>query len=422
MKSSVKFTAFLLALLSLFSVAVSATDSSLLSPAIAVIANDTTVKVTGVGGGNALFTAQDFDLTLGTDAREVTILTLPAPAEGTLYLGDEPVTVNQTVKRRHLGSLVFRPADDDGAKATFYFTADGGYSTACEVTVITEMNASPAFGEQSVSAATLSGISTGISLSATDPDGDALTYFVTDYPRKGNVTVSASGECVYTPNEGKRGNDSFTVYARDEHGNWSDALEVSVKIKKNKTGIEYGDLVGNAAYADAVKLTEAGVMSGTDGNFDPNGRVTREEFVTMLLKSVGLTEIPDISDVDFADDGDISEEARGYCRAAKKLGLVNGSSVDGKLYFNPKSEITHAEAAVILSNLIGVDGAELDGAMSVFAENSDVPAWAKSAVGAMHSIGVMKLSDVGSSALSVLSALSRADVAKILSNVMDMVK
>ncbi len=418
MKFSIRFSAILLALLSLLPAAVYAADSTLLSPAIAVLSKDASVKVTGVGGGNALFTAQDFDLTLGTNVDKITILTLPDPAEGTLCLGSDPVTVNQTVKRRHLGSLVFRPADGNGAKATFYFTADGTYSTACDVAVITEMNAAPTFKEESISTSALGGISKGISLSATDPDGDKLTYFITEYPKKGDVTVSADGTCIYTPEEKKRGRDSFTVHVRDEYGNWSDAFEVSVKIKKNKTGVEYSDLAGSSAYTDAVNLTAAGVMSGSDGKFEPKKHVSREEFITMLMKTVGLTEIPNVAPVGFADDSAISDSARNYCRAAKKLGLVNGASVDGKLYFNPTSEITHAEAAVILSNLIGIDKSVGDGAVSVFAADSAVPAWAKNAVGAMHAIGVMKITDGGASALS---ALTRADVAKILSAVMEMV-
>ncbi len=418
MKFSIKFASLLLAILTLVPITVSAADGALVSPGIAVLAKDCSVKVTGMGGTGALFSADDFDFTLGKSVSEVTVLTLPDPAEGTLCLGSDPVTVGQTVKRRHLGSLVFRPTDENGANATFYFTADGTYSTACEVAVIAGMNSAPTFKEESISASAMSGISKGISLSASDPDGDKLTYFVTEYPKKGDVTVSSDGTVVYTPDEKKRGRDSFVLHARDEYGNWSEALEVTFKIKKNKTGIEYGDLVGSAAYADAVKLTEAGIMSGTDGNFYPDKSVTREEFVTMLIKAVGLTDIPTVGDVGFADDAEISESARNYCRAAKKLGLVNGSSVDGKLCFNPKSEITHAEAAVILSNLIDVDPSALDGSVSVFAPDSDVPAWAKNAVGEMHAIGVMKITDGGS---SILSALKRTDVARILSAVMELV-
>ncbi len=424
MKFSIKLTAFLLAVMTLVPLTVAAGDSQLVSPAISVIAKDTSLRVTGMSYGNAVFSASDFDLTLGATVDEITILTLPDPDEGTLRLGDAPITVNQKIKRRHLSSLVFHPTDSDGAEATFYFTADGGYTTACEVSVIGTVNLAPTVNSESVSTSVLSGISTGVSVSASDPDGDEMTWFVTEFPKKGTLTLSASedGLFVYTPDENKRGRDSFTVYARDEYGNWSEPVTVDIKIGKNKTGIEYSDLGGLAVYSDAVKMTAAGVMNGNTADgvtyFDPEKAVTREDFITMLMKTVGLDEIPEVAPVGFADDGEISNGARNYCRAAKKLGLVNGSTVDGELYFNPKSEITHAEAAVILNNLIGVDESVGEKAVSVFAEDSVVPVWARSAVGAMHTIGVMKLADGGASALSVLT---RADVAKILAAVMDMV-
>lgn len=423
MKFSIKKAAILLAVLMIMPVTAAArSDSAIVSPAIAVIASEATVKVNGSCGGNAVFSASDFDLTLGKKVDSITVLTLPDPAKGTLLLGEKPVEVNQTIKRRHLSSLVFTPADKSETEASFCFTSDGAYSVTCEICIVKEINASPKISADIVNVAALSGISTAVSISAHDPDGDDISYFITDFPDKGSATVSSDGTIVYTPSAKKRGRDSFTVYARDEYGNWSEPAEVSIKIGKNKTGIEYSDLEGLAIYSDAVKLSASGIMSGESKNgkmyFEPNKSVTREEFITMLMKTIGLSEISDISDVGFADDASISEDARKYCRAAKKLGIVNGSSVDGRLYFNPKSEITQAEAAVMLNNLIGVEEAVGQSAVSVFAEDSVVPAWAKNAVGAMHAIGVMKITDGGASALS---ALTRGDAAKLLSVIMDMV-
>lgn len=423
MKFSIKKTAILLAVLMILPVTAAArSDSAIVSPAIAVIASETTVKVNGSVGGNAVFSASDFDLTLGKNVDSITVLTLPDSAKGTLLLGKNPVEVNQTIKRKHLSSLVFTPNDSSETEASFYFTSDGSYSVACEISIVKEINASPEISADSVSVAALSGISTAVSISAKDPDGDDISYFITDFPNKGTATVGSDGTIVYTPNAKKRGRDSFTVYARDEYGNWSDPVEVNIKISKNKMGIEYSDLEGLAVYSDAVKLSSAGIMNGESKNgkiyFEPDKSVTREEFVTMLMKTIGLSDISEIEDVGFADDSSISDDARKYCRAAKKLGIVNGSSVDGKIYFNPKSEITQAEAAVMLNNLIGVDESVGQSAVSVFAENSVVPAWAKNAVGAMHEIGVMKITDGGASALT---ALTRGNVAKILSAIMNMV-
>lgn len=423
MKFLIKKTAILLAVLMLVPITVAAkSSSSIVSPAISVIASETTVKVCGVGGGNATFSASDFDLTLGKKVDSITVLTLPNSADGTLYLGENPVQINQTIKRRHLSSLVFEPSDASETAASFSFTSDGTYSVTCEINILDDMNSAPKISTGSVSVAAIGGVSTVVNVSASDADKDNIDYFVTDFPEKGIVTVADDGTIVYTPDSEKRGKDSFTVYARDEYGNWSEPASVSIKISKNETGFEYSDLEGLAVYSDAIKLSTSGIMSGTvkDGKlcFEPDETVTREEFITMLMKAIGLDDIPEISDVGFADDESISKDALKYCRAAKKLGIVNGSSVNGKIYFNPKSEITQAEAAVMLNNLIQVDESVSKSAVAVFAEESIVPAWAKNAVGSMHAIGLMKVTDGGASALS---ALTRGDVAKLLAAIMDMV-
>jgi hypothetical protein len=60
-------------------------------------------------------------------------------------------------------------------------------------------------------------------------------------------------------------------------------------------------------------------------------------------------------------------------------------SADG-LVFRPTAELTHAEAAVLVNNLLGLEG---DSAVSVFAADDTVPAWARSAVEALAQADVL---------------------------------
>jgi VCBS repeat-containing protein len=58
-------------------------------------------------------------------------------------------------------------------------------------------------------------------LSATDEDGDPVTFARATAATHGTVTVSASGAVSYTPNANYAGTDSFTVTVSDDDGGTS---------------------------------------------------------------------------------------------------------------------------------------------------------------------------------------------------------
>lgn len=427
-KAIMQLTALVLSLLLIipsFSVGTDAA-SGVVSPALGVLAKGVTVTVTGMGSANASFSPEVFDYSLGTTVKNITVLTLPDAKEGTLLFDGAPVTANQKISRRNIGKLSFRPAAST-ADASFFVTANGSYATECSVRVIESVDLAPSVPDDAAKLymETMRGAVVRGTVSITDPENGEVELVLTKAPKKGTVRINdaSAGEFTYTPSEGKTGSDSFSLRARDEYGNWSDEVAVTVRINKNKTGIEYADLAGHSAYNDALKMTNAGIMGGAYVNgsayFYPETEVTREQFVTMLMKTIGLSDIPEIKTVAFADDGEFSDEARNYIRAAKKLGFINGSTnSEGKLVFDPKSTVTRAEAAVILQNVIKV---KTDGsAVPVFADSDAIPAWAVNSVIAMKQLGIMTAASDGN--FSPSAAITRADAASILSAVYDMVE
>ena len=54
-------------------------------------------------------------------------------------------------------------------------------------------------------------------LRAVDPDGELLSFSLSQKPRKGTVSLSA-GSFTYTPFDGSNGSDSFSYTARDKSG------------------------------------------------------------------------------------------------------------------------------------------------------------------------------------------------------------
>ncbi len=426
-KVRLKFSLIALSILlfaSALTVAASAA-SAVVSPALGVISKDVKVTVTGMGSGPAAFRAEDFDFTLGLPVDKITVLTLPDATEGTLLLDGKPVAANQKISRRNIGKLTFRPASAT-AESSFYVTANDSYATECRVRVIESVNLAPTVSDEATKLyiETMKGAVVYGSVTIRDPEGGKVELLVTDSPKKGSVAVreDAPGEFTYTPAEGKSGSDRFSLRARDEYGNWSEEIAVSVRINKKKSGIEYSDVLSGDEHDAAVRMTDAGVMGGSyvDGKalFYPDRAVTREDFVTMLMKTIGLSDIPEVADVGFADDGDFSDEARNYIRAAKKLGFVSGAAgEDGKPRFSPGAVVTRAEVAVILQNIIGV---KVDPSVPVFSDNDAIPAWAQESVLACRQIGLMKGGADGS--FSPSAGITRAEVAVILSAVYDMVE
>lgn len=124
--------------------------------------------------------------------------------------------------------------------------------------------------------------------------------------------------------------------------------------------------------------------------FAPNETLSREEFLVMAMKAAGV-KITESSTSGFADDSDISAMAKSYVYTAKEKGYVKGKLVDGKYYFDPEESITSAEAAVIVNNIIdGSKYVGSDAITTVFADHLDIPAWAEDAILTLNYVGIWK--------------------------------
>jgi hypothetical protein len=181
---------------------------------------------------------------------------------------------------------------------------------------------------------------------ATDPEGDALTYFVISYPTKGTLSVidRESGEFRYTPRVGMTGKDNFTFVALDAYGNYSYPATVSLTVNANGALSSYADMAGNSAHHAALTLAEEKIMlgrlSGDEMYFDPEAGVTRSEFLVMAMKAAGVSPAAGVSESWFDDNADIPASERGYVATAQLYGYVSGVFDGTGLYFYP-NEVVH---------------------------------------------------------------------------------
>ena len=87
-------------------------------------------------------------------------------------------------------------------------------------------------------------------------------------------------------------------------------------------------------------------------SFNPENTITKEEFLALVMNVMGAKNVPSMSTTRFADDSEISKEYKGYFESAFALGIIQGERKADGIYVNPKSEITTAEASVIINKII----------------------------------------------------------------------
>ncbi|WP_246183515.1 S-layer homology domain-containing protein [Paenibacillus methanolicus] len=116
----------------------------------------------------------------------------------------------------------------------------------------------------------------------------------------------------------------------------------------------FADVALASWYADEVAAaSEAGIVSGlSETLFAPDAIITREEMAVMLVRAyehLTGTKADASQAVGFADEGTVSSWALEAVRKAQAWGLMNGR---GSNLFAPQDEVTRAESAQVIANLI----------------------------------------------------------------------
>ncbi len=113
-----------------------------------------------------------------------------------------------------------------------------------------------------------------------------------------------------------------------------------------KKGTWYSGYVGWAV--------NVGVVNGySDGTFKPQGYLTRQEMAAAMARYIDQSGVAmpreSTAPVTFADESSVANWAKDYVEVLRRAGIVNG---DNKGKYNPKANITRAETATIIKNLV----------------------------------------------------------------------
>jgi len=177
-----------------------------------------------VAYGQSVTTDEDTSVSITLSATDVdgdslTYSIVDIPSNGTVALLDNMAT--------------YTPATNYNGADSFTFKANDGTvdsNTATVSITVTPVNDAPVASDQST--ATPEDILVDVTLSATDVDGDSLTYSIVDIPSNGTVALSGN-LTTYTPDENYNGADSFTFKANDGTVDSNTATVHITVIKEN---------------------------------------------------------------------------------------------------------------------------------------------------------------------------------------------
>ena len=112
----------------------------------------------------------------------------------------------------------------------------------------------------------------------------------------------------------------------------------------------FTDVAADAWYADSVnRCAAAGIIFGSEGKAMPEDPITREDSMVMLCRALGLEPVKDVTATDFRDFGEVSAYAQGYIAALVRAGVVKG---DNNGLLNPVKDISRAEMVSMLDRLV----------------------------------------------------------------------
>lgn len=175
------------------------------------------------------------------------------------------------------------------------------------------------------------------------------------------------------------------------------------------------------AYEAVTFLTAKQVVVGyPDGYYRPDQKVTRGEFSTMVIKSLGLYEkdIPLI----FGYTDTKNHWADRNIQVASYFGLVKGDG-DGK--FRPNDNVTRMEALAVVLNALSPENINKEEAkhfVSIYSDYSQIPDWALIQAGQVQMLGLAYNLPGHESTLEPMRPALRGELAKFIFNMLGAVQ
>lgn len=140
------------------------------------------------------------------------------------------------------------------------------------------------------------------------------------------------------------------------------SLNLSIDWNAESSFNDMDDAYWAVPYVETAKYYLTGYQSGGKVYFKPQEKAVREDMAVALVKALGYENASYDDDelAIFEDASSISPNLKKYVCIAVDKGIMSGSINGNKRYFNPTSAITRAESAVLLNQVIEDEAIDLE--------------------------------------------------------------
>lgn len=193
----------------------------------------------------------------------------------------------------------------------------------------------------------------------------------------------------------------------------SSGVSTTIPSDETEKNVDFIDMNGAEWAAEKVRaMALKGIISGyEDQSFKPNKLVTREEFVTILVRAFGLYD--EASSCEFED---VDAGAWYYKYVASAVSKRLASGTDENL-FGTGSNITRQDAATMTYRAAKACGKEFVGNASEFSDSDDISSYAAEAVTSLAGSGILSGFEDGS--FRPTETLTRAQAAVMIGNILN---
>lgn len=236
----------------------------------------------------------------------------------------------------------------------------------------------------------------------TDPNRDHVTAVTID---------PVTHEATFIPSYIEKGENASTVKIFSTHNS------IYTVVTANHT---FDDIAGHWAESDIQRLASKFIVKGmTDKLYEPDKRITRAEFTSLLVRSLGLLEDPGAA---IFNDIQPKDWYAGSVGAAVKAGLVNGFE-NGT--FEPNGSITREQMAVMINRALkaaGSDPSSKEAEMRIdkFKDRGAISEWSAASVEQVVRTGIIE--GMTDTAFEPSLDSTRAQVATVLKRFLQYVK
>lgn len=170
---------------------------------------------------------------------------------------------------------------------------------------------------------------------------------------------------------------------------------------------EFSDLSGHWAEAVMLKANQDGLLFGSNGKMDPEGKLTRAHIAAIITRAFGAT-----YEADMSTYTDVPKDAWYYQPIARAVGM---GIMSNRGMIKPNEEITRLEAFIILATALNLFGDEGNlSALDNFSDKAEISEYAKAQIADMAARGYVKGKN---GKLDPNGKLTRAEFAALFSQI-----